>query len=351
MEWEKLRYTRSQVDKAGITLIKEKNNIEEIEKAYEILGNWRAIHSFPLHIIKKNLNLVSKKIDRNAIVVQRLKRTISIRKKLFRFKTMKLTQIQDIGGCRAVLNDVKLVKQLHNKYIKNDKKNNNHELTDWDDYIENPKHDGYRGIHLIYKYKGEDNKDYDNLKIEIQIRSKIQHLWATAVETVDHITKKPIKSNEGDEKWSCFFKLMGTVFANIECTPKVSETPDNKLELYNEIKKISQEIGVIEKLEHWRSMLHIMEDFGQKKGFYLLNLELKTGNLIISHFSSIHRDLAEQEYIEAEKRMKINNENKDIVLVETNSFKDLKKAYPNYFNDTQEFIKMLKDYLNKLPNN
>lgn len=39
----------------------------------------------------------------NSLVAQRIKRLYSIRHKLKRFPTMRLTQIQDIGGCRAIV--------------------------------------------------------------------------------------------------------------------------------------------------------------------------------------------------------------------------------------------------------
>jgi len=40
--------------------------------------------------------------------------------------------------------------------------------------------------------------------IEIQIRSKLQHIWATAVETVGFFTGQAIKSNEGEKEWNDF---------------------------------------------------------------------------------------------------------------------------------------------------
>ena len=36
-----------------------------------------------------------------------------------------------------------------------------------------------------------------------------------------------------------------------------------------------------------------------------------------------------------------NDPNSDVVLVSVGSLKQLKKAYPNYFLDTEEFIKQL----------
>ncbi len=93
------------------------------------------------------------------------------------------------------------------------------------DYIQNPKKDGYRGVHLIYRYKSDKISTYDGLLIEVQIRSKIQHAWATAIEIVDLFTGQAIKSNEGEEEWKEFFRLVSSAFAKIEKQPEVSGTP------------------------------------------------------------------------------------------------------------------------------
>ena len=42
---------------------------------------------------------------------------------------------------------------------------------------------GYRGVHLIYRYNSDRKTEYNTLLIEMQLRSQLQHAWATAVET------------------------------------------------------------------------------------------------------------------------------------------------------------------------
>ena len=72
-----------------------------------------------------------------------------------------------------------------------------------------PKKDGYRSLHIIYEYKSDKCKtDYNGLRVEVQIRSRLQHLWATAVETVDFFTRQAIKFNEGIPDWADFFRLV-----------------------------------------------------------------------------------------------------------------------------------------------
>jgi hypothetical protein len=70
----------------------------------------------------------------------------------------------------------------------------------------NPQKSGYRGIHLVYRYNGRKT-EYNGLKIEIQIRTVIQHAWATAVETVGMFTQQALKSSQGEQDWLRYFAL------------------------------------------------------------------------------------------------------------------------------------------------
>lgn len=360
MQWTEIKYNKSKVNWAGDILIDKNSSEDDINKAITILDNWRSSHSFPLHVFKVRLKRVSERIDLNALVVQRLKRTPAILKKLQRkyegrSPTMKLSQMQDIGGCRSVLKDVKLVKNLCDEYYHIDKNTKGkhcdlkHEFKNKKDYINNPKNDGYRSVHLIYKYNSDKTNKYNGLLVEIQIRSKLQHFWATAVETVDHFTKQAIKSNEGQKEWINFFKLISSVFANMEKTPVVPGTPKDKLELYTRVKNLSDKLQVIEKIKSWANLLKTIERIEKeqhhKPHFYLLDLNIDTKELTISAFKKGDEQQANYAYSQAEKKANQEKLNKDIVLVEADTTKELKRAYPNYFLDTKEFLSVLQKYL------
>ena len=87
------------------------------------------------------------------------------------------------------------------------------------DYIKIPKQSGYRGIDLIFRYKNKNNPSYDGLRIEMQIRTKLQHLWATAVEVMGTLRGEKLKSGMGDEKWQYFFSIVSSYFAYKEIEP------------------------------------------------------------------------------------------------------------------------------------
>ena len=123
---------------------------------------------------------------------------------------MKLSQMQDLGGCRAVMDNVGAVRRLVGYYQK--ESGIKHELAKLDDYIAAPQESGYRGVHLVYRYYSDKKPKamYNGLKIEMQLRSQYQHAWATAVETVGAFIGQALKSSMGDKEWRRFFSLMGS---------------------------------------------------------------------------------------------------------------------------------------------
>ena len=160
--------------------------MQEYLAALDIINNWRSSHNFPLNTFHIWLKRRAKIIDPTVITAQRIKRMASIELKLSRFPTMTLSQMQDIGGCRAILSDALAVSKLCESYADSDLK---HTLAATDNYIDSPKDSGYRGVHLVYKYYSDRRKDYNSLKIEVQLRSRLQHAWATAVETAGGVRK------------------------------------------------------------------------------------------------------------------------------------------------------------------
>jgi len=346
-------FSKSQTDLAGEALSNPDSTEEEKSEALEILSNWRGAHSYPLHVFKKRLKNVSKKIDSNALSAQRLKRVPSIIKKLNRKyeekkATMKLTQMQDIAGCRAVMSNVTLAEKLYREhYLKGDIK---HKRVNEKDYISYPKKDGYRSIHLIYRYNSDKKGkiDFNGLLIEVQIRSKLQHIWATAVETVDFFTKQAIKSNQGQEAWAEFFRLVSSAFAKFEKCPPISETPDDEKILYKLIKEKEVQLQVRAKMNSWAKSLKLFDNLKNKKNmhFFLLELDTIQEKLIISAYSKRQEQKAISDYAAAERKIYGRGEY-DVVLVGADTVKDLKKAYPNYFLDTKEFLIYLNKILNK----
>ena len=204
MQWIEPEYSGEQIRKEGkIMLLSSDFDNQEFLDSADIFFNWRASHAFPMQIMLDFLRKNAIRIDKQALVVQRLKRSSSIFLKLIREKGMSLSRMEDIAGCRAVLNKTEDVQRLHSNLTRSSTK---HILHRERNYISTPKHSGYRGVHLVFKYNGGKVK-YQGLHVELQLRSKIQHAWATAVEVVGTFTKQALKASAGDETWLDFFNM------------------------------------------------------------------------------------------------------------------------------------------------
>ena len=236
MDWTKPEYSNQEIDHAGIILIDKKSTKEEHAVALKIIDNFKASHNFPLNCFQIWLRNNAKLIDPKCLVVQRIKRLSSIRHKLQRMKkrSLRLSEMQDIGGCRAVVANIDYVRQLEEKYAKSRIR---HKLAYKDDYIKEPRKSGYRSLHLIYEYYSDRADTYNGKRVEIQLRTPLQHAWATAVEAVDTFTNQVLKAGGGEEEWRRFFKLVGTAIAMREGSKShVPDTPNNKHSLQTEIK-------------------------------------------------------------------------------------------------------------------
>ena len=73
--------------------------------------------------------------------------------------------------------------------------------------------------------------------IELQIRTRLQHAWATAVETMGIFIDHSLKSSQGPQDWLDFFSLVGNAFAYIEGSPTLSKYDYlSKNEVFSKIK-------------------------------------------------------------------------------------------------------------------
>ncbi len=350
MKYENLKYSSKEINRAGEVLKNKDSSKEDVSDALDVLDNFRASHGYPLHVFQVNLKNNSLRKDKDALVSQRLKRVSSVIKKLNRIysnnSSIRLFQIQDIAGCRTVVKNYSLAKDLFEFYLKG--RNLKHKFVKSNDYVTYPKEDGYRSFHIVYEFLSDKGKkDYNGRKIEIQIRTKLQHLWATAVETVDFFTRQNLKLNEGHPEWVEFFRLVSSAFAIKENCPTVNKTPSDKKELYSKIKEKEKELDVIKKLTKWDDALRLIDEKQLKNKtarFFLLELDIGREDLFIQPYNANQEEQATREYAKLEKKYK-DQKDYDIVLVGVDAAKDLKKAYPNYFIDTKDFVKELKAIL------
>ena len=310
---------------------------DEFSHALNVINNWRSSHSFPLNTFQMNLRQASSRVSDDWLVAQRLKRVPSIDQKLRRFDRMKLSRMQDIGGARAVLPTLDHVDELHDLYNRSRIK---HHLVGTKDYVRFPKSSGYRSLHLIYRYRSDRNETYNGLQIELQIRTHVQHAWATAVETVGTFLRQSLKSSEGHAEWLRFFELIGSGFALIEDTPVADNVPLDRKTLISDIRKLANKLKVRGRLETFGRAIRVIEEHARIRShkYFLLSLRPAEESLLqIWAFRGNQLELATTQYLEEEKATV--NSSGETVLVSADSVESLRRAFPNYFLDTQVFIR------------
>jgi hypothetical protein len=335
MNWTTPQHTKEQLDLAGKILINRKSSIELRTEAIEIMNNWRLSHYFPLNTLHIGLRRRARSVDPKSLTVQRIKRQTAIENKLRRYWNLPLSEIQDIGGCRAIVSSVRRARKVVSLC---EKSRHEHELLRQYNYIDEPKKSGYRSHHLVYCYNSKKSPAYNGLKIEMQIRSRLQHTWATAVEAVDAFTMQALKSSSGNKDWLTFFALMGSAMAIREGTPPVPNTPTNQKELKEALQEYATKLDIISVLAGYSTAVDYITGHGTSPGQYrLIVLDNEKKMLTISSYASENLEIAFQEYSEKEKEI-AGKKGMDAVLVSVDSIRSLRRAYPNYFLDTGAFL-------------
>lgn len=333
--WDTPQYSKKQINNAGKTLSKQNISETERQEALEIVNNWRSSHAYPLSVITNNL----RRNNKNALVVQRLKRLDSITSKLKRNPTMELYRMQDLGGCRVI---VDTIDDVYNAEKQFEHSSARHIKKGFKDYIQTPKTSGYRCFHAIYKYHSDKVDTYNkNMLIEIQFRTKLQHIWATALETIGLYEKQNFKASQGDENVLRFFMLMSSIFALVEGTPVCPDTSDDFHTLVHEVQTLNQKYKIFEKLHGISLTVKKVSNHthGNAK-YFLLKLEVapEQTTLYTAAFPAKDLPVATKIYNDIEQK---HDESIDIVLVSANDVNALKTAYPNYFADISSFLLIL----------
>ena len=257
---------------------------------------------------------------------------------------MKLARMQDIGGLRAVVGTVAKLRKLEAAYRGATFK---HELVSSKDYISNPKPDGYRSVHLIYRYSNPRTPEYNGLSIELQLRTNLQHAWATAVETMGTFLGQALKSGQGEKDWRTFFEIASAALAVVEkCPPVPGFEKLTAKQIIQQLAGAEKKLQVLHKLSSFAIAANrITKERGQG-AYHLVILDSMERTVSIRPFPQARLDEANRQYAEVEARAK-NGENIEAVLVSAGPIDALRKAYPNYFLDTQSFVSEISQLILK----
>jgi hypothetical protein len=206
-------YSKTTVDRAGVLWRDassrptggqlDQREVQALLDAAEAIDWWRQRHVAPLARVNASVRHYLHEVESGPHgVTQRLKRFATIAGKLARFPAMALTQMEDVGGVRVVLSDQRAVDQVVGRLEAN------WDITRHRDYARHPKGDGYRAIHLIVRRS--------DCKIELQLRTSVQDLWAQSVEDDTRAVRLDLKFGGGPHELLDYYRTVSEVLARRE---------------------------------------------------------------------------------------------------------------------------------------
>lgn len=254
---------------------------------------------------------LSKRVNKNAIITYRIKRIETIIGKLKRTEgtkdEQKFSRMWDISGCRCIVDNdrelYKLEKLISKKFIVRKRK----------DYIKEPKANGYKSLHLYLQLPN------DNKVVEVQLRNRLDHNWATLVEITDLIFDSQLKEFGKDKKLEKFLFLL-TKRKSLEFEDRLFIASILKeYEFFQNLSKVFTR-NYLKVRNRWLEL-----EIKRTHKFFLI--ETKKDEIPkINSFNGFNK--AEEEYF---KRY-LSNQNSNIVLTHLTrpSYKNISSAYSNY---------------------
>ncbi len=213
--------SKGEINRSGELLSKARAGVISISNqdklaATSIVEDFRKGFGYPLTKVSSGLRAMVQQVSSEVLVAQRLKRMSQIIHKLERFPGTNLARMEDIGGCRAVVETLGEIELLLERIQRN-----------WDivrmrDYVESPKQSGYRAIHLVTERDGH--------RIEVQLRTRGQQAWANVVEKIGARYQVPLKDEIGPEELIHWLRLVAENIAYKDRSEKPPESFGVELE-------------------------------------------------------------------------------------------------------------------------
>lgn len=201
--------TKTLIDRAGAALAKDQfRNADQMVEMEEAFDGYRKAHLEPLSETTLELQSWLDEYGADYYIAQRLKRKPQIIRKLNRL-SVRLTQLQDIGGCRIIVERNAQVDEILVFLKEKVEANKGLKITRVTDYRGQGRDiTGYRSVHVLLERDGR--------KLELQLRSRVQHYWAESIERTSVIYGRHLKESEGDPVVIRYFHRLSDAFYEIE---------------------------------------------------------------------------------------------------------------------------------------
>lgn len=337
-------FDRAEVDAAG-DLLKEVISPEhfrapEVLQAFSVANAWREQHLVAMRQIRAQLAAANRVLATGGVTAARLKRMPAIRNKLRRLP-YKLSEVQDLGGCRVILPTLADVRRFEARLANSSR----HHRREVDDYIVRAKRDGYRSLHLLLDHRDDRFPEYRDLRIELQVRTHLQHAWATAVEALGLYLHVNIKGGGGSQEWRRLLMLMSCEFAESEGCEPVRGSPSGR-HRREEIIALDRQLKAQVALDSLSLGFRVINGYllDQSAKYLLLRFEHDTKQIRLETFREAPAGV--RMYGDEERRLASlsmeDDASGDALFVSLSQLNDLRRAFPNYFGDVRLFREQLR---------
>jgi ppGpp synthetase/RelA/SpoT-type nucleotidyltranferase len=215
--------SKTLIDSTGRALSRDtETDVDKYILYTDTFDEYRKNHLEPLSKTTMELQQWLAQFGKDYFIAQRLKRKPQILRKLRRF-SVRLSQLQDIGGTRVIVDQNKDVNDVINFLKERFQTSKDLQVVKLTDYRGEGREDsGYRAFHVILEREG--------YKMELQVRSKIQHYWAEMIERTSIVYGHHIKELDGDPNIILYFKTLSDLFYEIEAGRKPTASLRTKVE-------------------------------------------------------------------------------------------------------------------------
>ncbi|WP_418135860.1 RelA/SpoT domain-containing protein [Agrobacterium sp. El2ro-1b] len=322
--------SKSKIDKAGSVLSISGRDFDEVTLELEyVFEDYRKQHLEPLTRFTLEIQEWLQSYDQGYFIAQRLKRRPQILRKLRRL-SVRLTQLQDIGGCRIIVDKNSDVDSLRS-FIR-DKINHSTfaSIVRETDYRDLGRDDtGYRAFHIILEISG--------VKIELQLRSRIQHYWSESIERTSVIYGQRLKEKEGDPVVIGYFKSFSNALHSIETNQAVESIAEIELQQKRQAAELiiasttgGKNIGGHVNSDIVRTMSEREGHNREQLNNWILVFDWNDGNFVLWDVVGRNTDEAIAAYTRYESQFP-EEENYEVVLIGTSDISTVPQTHSHYF--------------------
>lgn len=226
------KLSKTQIDRLGDRIRRDPLSESDLRLLDDYRRSFGEAYEATVRIIREQLRLepTGRPAKSTGAIIEKLRR-----------ESIRLSQIQDIAGCRIIVADIaaqeRVVASLRTTFPR----------ASVVDRRANPSY-GYRAVHVVASTSGK--------LIEIQVRTSLQHLWAELSEKFSDMYDPNIKYGGGEELIRSMLAEASDALAMIEESEKrpMNEQHPEELKEWQEIVRAKEELieilgGTISDLE------------------------------------------------------------------------------------------------------